>query len=817
MARVGGLTPVERIGDGAVDRGNARLDTAPNRPAPGLRPAASPVNLYSRPAQPEASNLDQLASALAKLNPALEKFAESGIDEDKARQEAAAAGKIGGMTFEEAQKAVDEGSIHEMQNPWFKAAFMKQYGQRAALKQAAGLADQYQNKFDRENGDVEQLIAGTAKPTLDKFGNDRHFLAGYTSVFNPAAAKLRAEQDQYKASRVAGEVRQGVYEVGTGIISQGIQKGQSADEIVANVRTTYAGNKTLLNVPYAEQDAEVFRIAETLTNSIEGSSNPKLQREVVEKLLNGDRTAPDGKQLGSLANNRNFASKAVNLLEKADASLRKVNDRTAFDRRMHWDEQATQGTLSDKSYEELQAEHAANPGRFTDGFVLSLKHRSDAVLEARRAEVAAREEKVRIRQLADQQRGAVLEGAAVAATRDGMWTVGDAQVIGDDGTMKTLSAQKVKEQTRDLFLQSSAAKGGDGQFDREVEWFSRNSEVTHPRWESLLKSGYAQATQSTLSGSQAPKGFNDAIALYANLRAKAPQLVGQYVSGDALKFYDAAVLGQEMGQDPLTAARNSFEINKDPTKFETSAWRKKFDELKAAVRQSNNRAWGPDGMPSNAGEIINEIDKQSEYFSKLGYDNDVALKASVDNVTRNWTRVNGALVKTGDQRIPKDMGPMAERYIANYAAKYGVDADDLTIRSVGNAAGHWRIVSKSNYGMTADKPEGTFTMSQLAAFEKARKEAELQVQVQKANEKAAERGADIGRREQLRASPPEARTSPWAGPAGYGNAVAKPITNADRRADLDAEEAGLKRSGLGGAFFAARMRSINERRAKLKD
>jgi hypothetical protein len=49
--------------------------------------------------------------ALGQLNPALNSFAGTQGADEKSQQEAAAENKIGGMTFDEAQKGVEEGSI----------------------------------------------------------------------------------------------------------------------------------------------------------------------------------------------------------------------------------------------------------------------------------------------------------------------------------------------------------------------------------------------------------------------------------------------------------------------------------------------------------------------------------------------------------------------------------------------------------------------------------------------------------------------------------------------------------------------------------
>src|SRR5262249_19292080 len=98
MARVAGLSPVERTGTGEVDRAGARPGIAPNRPAPDLNPRAAPVSIYSTPednTQAAGANLRQVAASLAQLNPALERYAQTTAQEDRTQYEAAAENKIG--------------------------------------------------------------------------------------------------------------------------------------------------------------------------------------------------------------------------------------------------------------------------------------------------------------------------------------------------------------------------------------------------------------------------------------------------------------------------------------------------------------------------------------------------------------------------------------------------------------------------------------------------------------------------------------------------------------------------------------------------
>jgi hypothetical protein len=751
VARVSGLTPQERTGSGGNITAGSRAQIARDRAAPDLAPRAAPVSVYSTPednTQAAGSDLRQLAAALGNLNPALRGFAGDYADEARKEQEQAAENKIGGMTFEEAEKGVREGTIGELQNPWFKAAFMKQFGQRVALRKAQELADQYSNGFNKEGGNVEQLVAGTAKPVLDQYGNDRHFSSGFNNVFAPAAAKIRNEQAAHQSNRVATEVRQGVYEIGTAMISQGIGRGDNAEKIVADLRSTYAGNKQLLKVPYAEQDAEVFRMATTLTQGISTSANPKLQMEIVQRLLNDDRVAPDGYKLGSLANNRLYADKAVKVLDAADKELRQRNHRDAFDGRMSWDEKASQGLLGDKEFQTLVDEHQSNPGRYSDEFVISMRHKNDAVLERRRSEVAVLQEKARNRSLAEAQHNEAIGNAAALSGQGNLWAVKDTEVIDEDGNRKTLKADKIRDEVVSNFLRRSAsvAKERGEQpaqtFDREVGWFGANGQE-NPQWSSLLKTGYMQGTASSLSGNKLPQAFDAASDLYNQLYAKNPALLKKHIDSDAMDFYEAVRFGTQVaGFDKRTAAINALEVNKDPTKYESPYWKQKFDDISAAVNNSVSKDWWPDGAPDNAGEIAPQIEQSAKYFSKLGASPKVAIEEAQKRITTNYVNVNNYLVRTGDRAIPASFPTMAKKYIDDYVAKYGekegVTASDLTVQPIGNGAGQWRIVMKRSPGMIVDHADGIFDLPKLMDVEKARTEKEQGEAVKRLNEQKAQ-------------------------------------------------------------------------------
>lgn len=731
-----------------MEHGEARAQTETARRMPDLNAVAAPVNMYARPPQPRGSGeeLSQLAGALSKLNPALDKFAVQYSDEQQKQQEAAAQGKLSGMTFDEAQEAVKSGQMSELSNPWFKAAFMKQFGQRAALRAADQLGDEYTNKFDRDNGDVERLIADRAKPIVDTYGNDRHFVSGFNGPFNTAAAKVRSEQANYKTNRVAGEVRQGIYEIGTGIINSGINSNLTADQIVENVRSTYAGNKALLGVPYAEQDGEVYKMAETLVRGISTAKNPALQKEVAEKLLMAERTAPDGFKLGRLMDNRQFATKATQLVDAADKELREVNRKNNLDGYLSHSEMANEGRL-DK--DKLIAESKAFPGRYTDAHVTSLIVKNEHVLEKRKEEAARLEEKWRARAASEGARNGILTDAAALSSEGALWAVEDRKYINENGSETTFTADQQRKEIVQNFVRRSRAVAAERKedpvvtFKREVAWFGANGEK-NPMWEELLKRGHMQGTSASLSGSQLPKSLASAYEMYSRMRVENPRLLRAHLDDGGMDFYEAMRFGIESaGLDPMKAAINAQQINADPTKYDSPSWKQKFEVIEKAAKSTNSNWWAGN---DNTGELMPQIEQSAKYFAKLGASPEAAIAAAKERVLANYTWINGFMVRTNDRNIPKDFTGTAEKYIEDYATKFGekegVRAKDLTLRPVDNAAGQWRIVHKANPALIVDQPEGVVTMRSLKQWNDARVEAERLKMIEQSNAVRAQRAAD---------------------------------------------------------------------------
>ncbi|MCQ1856143.1 hypothetical protein, partial [Neorhizobium galegae] len=259
------------------------------------------MDTYSRPQAPPSgpNGLQQLAGALAQISPGLSNFLDVTAAKAQKDAEDRANRRIGGMSFQEARDAVNSGKMAEMENPWFKAAFMKQYGERLAYERVNELSTEYETNFDKNSGNLDGLIRERTGADLEQYGSDPHFTGAYNKVMDGFSARANTAQAQYKTEQVKQDTVSGVYDTFHGEATALRSEGKKTpEEIVAALRGKYEGNRSLLHVDFKEQDREMVRLAEAFA--------AKGDTEMVNAILNSDRKGADGTVLGTLASNREF-------------------------------------------------------------------------------------------------------------------------------------------------------------------------------------------------------------------------------------------------------------------------------------------------------------------------------------------------------------------------------------------------------------------------------------------------------------------------------------------------------------------------------
>lgn len=225
-----------------------------------LQPAARPVDTFVQPRAP----VQDAMRALSQFAPKLQEMAEGWNQEEIAKQEASAMGKIGGMTFEESKAAVKDGSLHEFQSPWFRAAFEKQHGQRAAAevvrRAETDLATQDLSQVNPEELAAKYMQEATAELPQSKFAQ-----AGFAQGTSGLLDRLRSRVNDDRIARTV-ETRADNYTQVTLSKVEWMQ-GELADKdaIKVNLRAHMQQTRDMLGLSYREQDKLLADIVKTIS------------------------------------------------------------------------------------------------------------------------------------------------------------------------------------------------------------------------------------------------------------------------------------------------------------------------------------------------------------------------------------------------------------------------------------------------------------------------------------------------------------------------------------------------------------------------
>lgn len=352
--RVGGLRGMgDRPTVGTANRGRAQAPNPTQMSVPGLNPTARPVDTYSRPQAPAQGNeMLQLAQALGQISPSLNNLLQQEATHQRTMAENQAARKLGGMTYEQGKAFVDAGGP-EMQNPWFKAAAMRLFGERQALYRTNELTQQYYTSFDRQNGNLDEFISSAIAEDMEQYGSNEHFMGGYQPTMESYRGKLSGQHTADVSQLAVENAKGGVYDVFLGNAKQMLADGRPPAEIVTDLRGRMQGNADLLNIPLHEQDAEWLAVAEQFAN--EGNL------DMVQAMLE------------PIQNDRRFAAGAAKVLSAATAKREELNREASLVAMTYFDGLAQAGNLDE---EELFTFHRENPGVYSEAGVVSLVRQS---------------------------------------------------------------------------------------------------------------------------------------------------------------------------------------------------------------------------------------------------------------------------------------------------------------------------------------------------------------------------------------------------------------------------------------------------------
>lgn len=166
-------------------------------------------------AQPLPTHIDggaqSLIDGLRSINPALEQWATK-ESKDAYNQ---------GVTDRNAGKALAEG----FQPSPYVRGFMTMDGAVKGQQDASQLMQDYQTKFDKDSGNLDEFIAQEIGGKTSGI-TDQSFIDGYGQALNPAIQKLRGAHLQYQQQQVVGRVESNAMQLMDGAIRGFVDNGQ---------------------------------------------------------------------------------------------------------------------------------------------------------------------------------------------------------------------------------------------------------------------------------------------------------------------------------------------------------------------------------------------------------------------------------------------------------------------------------------------------------------------------------------------------------------------------------------------------------------
>ncbi|THV25079.1 hypothetical protein [Peteryoungia ipomoeae] len=685
------------------------------------------MDTYSRPVQPNSgpNDFQQLAGALAQISPSLQGFLETQSATMQKDAEDRAMKRIGGMSFAEAQSAVADGSISEMDNPWFKAAFMKQYGERLAYQRVNELTQEYETNFDKNSGDLDGFIRERMAGDLDQYGDNPHFVGAYNQIMDNWGAKANQAQAQYQTEQIKTDTIGGVYETFHGKAQTMRADGKSPQEIVAALRGEYEANRSLLHVDFREQDKEMVRLAESYAAAGD--------LDMVEAILNGERTAADGTVLGPLSANREFQADSTRILSNAKGERNKLNEERTRDQRLIYENQARNGTLDTDAF---KAWSEANPGAYTFAGAQSVLGSNQAFLDKQEAEAAKNEQKLQLKQQAKESEEVVLRNNLSTLQSGSLYGIGPARVLTEEGEVKEITVEQQFKDTASAFdnnvkrLQELGEITTDQAYEMLSEAGATNA-LTFPSWTQALEAGYSATNSRNTSGDELPQSVLDGVDLYQRLHATNPAMVARHMPDESTRdFYERVRMGMQLQHmDQTQAVRNAMAIMADPDRTNNPMNQLRFVDVEKEVSKITIDPWmagswfevGGD-VPTNLGTVAGEISRLAKFGIESGLSTKVALKQARERFLLDNVEVNGNFVNIADKQVPPNFSDLVDNALKLYAEKHGDEeflaAEDLTIKQAQNGR-DWIIVTKDQVPVE-NQQDGSITLQSLFQQEQTR-------------------------------------------------------------------------------------------------
>ena len=749
MARQAGLTPFadDRPDIERAPEGRQRLrDPGPDR-MPELRPAAYPVETFTRPARYQDDSLDRISQSLAALNPALLNFGETFKQDREDDLKARIAKNYQGLSGPE--------MVKKMANDPDAQARMGQqligkYQARSVAEQVARDAASTLVTADKDSFDEQAYLKALREKALKENAGNPFFAQEFDNSFNPMAAGAKAKMAEHRAQRELDRRADTIQDGWLGTVDKGLKAGDTPEQIIAAIRGSYDANKGALKIGYGEQDEKIVGLVGALREKMESDpANAERYFKIAQGLVNGDRTGSDGTKLGTILGSSTLGPKAAAALGAVERSYGQIRDRGTADEKYQLTVNADNGILDEGALKRFY-EDPSNKGAMTENEYRSLRLRNqrarDTQAEALRKAQAEYAERQQTNSLEDQ--------ALDQGDKGTLWKVQPTTIQGANGKPKEVSAddqisgavkkflERDQYQTaRELaaFHENEAARPAGKRmseediqkvveqrsFARRVEWFASNGQ-DNPEWKDVMKRG-ALAGLSTVQGDTIPPTMLEGFRTYQRLAAAAPNMAHKLADENARSTFDVARTLVESGaMDEGRALQAAVEYQRDPSRFDSLTARQRVDQIQSQLKsmQGNGLSrllgWGNMPHAERMEDVSTDVQKLAKTYVTVGKMNvEDALKEAGKVVARNYTVINGTAVRTGDRRVPPNFADNAQQFLKKFADEHKEDPSGLTLRPLPNSATSWVVINKSGVP-AAPGGKGVMSLDDLRAADDER-------------------------------------------------------------------------------------------------
>lgn len=661
-----------------------------------LRPVASPVETYAKPAQaPINHDLENLAAGLASLNPALQHFAKATTKDDKEIDKDALAAKYGRMSAADLTKVLQSGEDPELSNK-YAAGFV---GNIRASKQGdedgAWWNNHYNTEFDKQNGDLSsQFDEFVAKRVTDVYGQNS---AGANAYMERMAGVKRSLMERYlkdKEEQNTFERQQATQDGFATIARQAIDTGASPQKIMADTANFMQTNKAVMRLPYKEQQKYLLNAVDPLLNDMDASPEKRDQiYAAVNAIFTLPRKGEDGQERRLIDASDGLGQMAKEKLAQFDKKRNELNDKYLVNETARWKYNAT-AHPDQVDPKQLDAWDKANPGAFKTG-------EKEAILIAREKALDEADKK-----LAEQQaeRDAQASKADVTAKDYQDFSNGDFFLPTDKdvptkdyflkgdqaATQKFTSDQRkqavIDRFNEDLNFQKNQLVNSKKMTPEQAEEWSTGQQIAKygqagmvpSEWKQQMQAGANQLTYSSQTNSkEMPQGAIQAYQRYKLLATKAPNLLSQVADERTRAIFETAMQADGNETEQLRGALYYYGNHNEQTE---KVAQKSVTEAVTKMNKENTgwgdwaKSWFGGETPENLGALNDDIQKRASYLVQAYHmPAEMALKKATQSLKDHYTLVNGWAVSTNDKRLPPNFKVASENYIRNVVTRLGQD------------------------------------------------------------------------------------------------------------------------------------------------